>query len=302
VLDLNLVVADMEKMLHRLIGEDVDLVTRADAGLGCVKVDPGQIEQVIMNLAVNSRDAMPAGGRLSIETRNVELDEEYASDNVGVRPGRYVLLSVGDTGCGISDEVRGHLFEPFFTTKEQGKGTGLGLSTVYGIVAQSGGHIAVESEVGRGTRFLIYLPRAEEDASRDEADEAPPPARSTETILLVEDDEMVRETIQEALESNGHVVLAAASADEGVRIAESHIGPIHLLVTDVVMPRRGGRELAEALRRLRPDMRVLYVSGYPNDSWEAGGEFDARTFLSKPFTPDALLHKVREVLASPTGL
>jgi PAS domain S-box-containing protein len=301
VLDLNAVLSGIEKMLRRLIGEDIDLITRFAPDLGTVKVDPGQIEQVILNLAVNARDAMPRGGKLTIETANVNLDEDYARRHVGVTPGAYVMLAVSDTGSGMDPETQSRIFEPFFTTKTHGGGTGLGLATVYGIVKQSGGHIWVYSEPGRGSTFKIYFPRVEEAA-----DELKPrsafaqPTQGSETILLVEDEEIVREVAERILVYQGYKVLVARDANDALRLCETHEGPIHLMVTDVVMPQMSGRALAEQVVHLRPETKVLYVSGYTDNAIVHHGVLEEGTaFLGKPFTPDALAKKVREVLDSP---
>jgi PAS domain S-box-containing protein len=299
VLDLNAVVGGMGMLVQRLIGEDIELISTARAGLGTVRVDPGQIEQVIMNLAVNARDAMPGGGRLTIETANADLDENYARSHVGVTPGPYVMLAVSDTGCGMDAETQAHLFEPFFTTKEEGKGTGLGLSTVYGIVKQSGGNIWVYSEPGRGTSVKIYLPRVEEPVDSPAAAQPTVPIRGSETILLVEDDEGVRSLARDILQAYGYSVLEAPDGNEAMLFAERHPGPIHLLVTDVVLPQMNGRELAERLARERPEMRVLYLSGYTDEAIIHHGVLDQGTpFLQKPYTPGTLAQKVRGVLDS----
>ncbi|HET8578019.1 MAG TPA: ATP-binding protein [Methylomirabilota bacterium] len=370
VLDINTIVGGIHKMLQRLIGETINLVTVTAPDLGPVKADPGQVEQMILNLAVNGRDAMPDGGRLTLRTANVELDEATARRRGNAKPGQYVMLEVSDTGVGMDSETKSHIFEPFFTTKDQGKGTGLGLSTVYGIVNQSGGHVWVESEPGRGTTFRVYLPRIEVPAeakapatpmrrredfaaqrlqmeppvpvavappaappapaptappARRREDPAPPPpppppvevpvaavtpietpivddgpktARG-ETILLVEDAQRVRAVVREILEMNGYGVLEARHGAEALEISGKHPGPIHLMVTDVVMPQMSGRELAQRLAPLRPEMRVLYMSGYTDDAIVRHGVLGAgMAFLSKPFTPDALAAKVREVLDS----
>ena len=301
VLNLNGVVTDMDKMLRRLIGEDVELVTALGAGLGSVKADPGQVEQVLMNLVVNARDAMPQGGRLTIETKNVYLDEGYASQHVAVQPGPYVVLAVSDTGTGMDAETQEHIFEPFFTTKGQGRGTGLGLSTVYGIVTQSGGHIRVKSEVGHGASFQIFLPRIDEQAGEytESTDKAELP-KGGGTVLLVEDEEVVRRMAREVLEMSRYKVLEAASGGDALLICEQYEGPIHLMITDVVMPQMSGRELAERLGTLRPEMRVLYMSGYTDDAiWRHGASDEGAFFIPKPFTPDALVRKVRDVLNTP---
>jgi signal transduction histidine kinase/ActR/RegA family two-component response regulator len=297
VLDLGAVTTDMKDMLGRLIGEDIALLTAPTPGLGRVKADRGQIEQVIMNLAVNARDSMPQGGRLILETANVDLDDEYVRRHVGARPGPHVMLAVSDTGAGIPREIQGHIFEPFFTTKEQGKGTGLGLATVYGIVKQSGGYIEVDSEPGRGTTFRIYLPRVDAASPADRPPRPAPVAGGTETILLVEDEEGVRELARDILRASGYTVLEARNGAEALLLCERHQGPLHLLLTDVVMPRMSGRELAERLAPLRPDLRVLYMSGYTDDAVIRHGVLGAGTaFLQKPFTPAGLVQSVRDTL------
>jgi signal transduction histidine kinase/ActR/RegA family two-component response regulator len=299
VLDLNAVTADMKDMLGRLIGEDIALVTNHGPGLGHVKADRGQIEQVLMNLAVNARDAMPRGGHLIVETENVDLDAEYVRRHVGARPGPHVMLAVSDSGVGIAREILPHIFEPFFTTKEQGKGTGLGLATVYGIVKQSGGYIEVESEPDRGTTFRVYLPRVDAHVPTAEQRASRPPAigAGTETILLVEDEEGVRELARDILRASGYTVIEARNGSEALQLSERHQGPLELLLTDVVMPRMSGRELAERLAPLRPDMSVLYMSGYTDDAVIRHGVLGADTaFLQKPFTPATLVQRVRETL------
>ncbi|HEX8845297.1 MAG TPA: PAS domain S-box protein [Pyrinomonadaceae bacterium] len=298
VLDLNAVVTDMDKMLRRLIGEDIDLLTVTDRALGNVKADPGQIEQVILNLAVNARDAMPKGGKLTIETANIYLGGKYAGEHVAVRPGRYVMLAISDNGCGMDEAIQERIFEPFFTTKELGKGTGLGLSTVYGIVKQSGGNIWVYSEVGKGTTFKVYLPRFDEASEaaweRDAELEWP---QGSETVLLVEDEEMVREMTRQILEMHGYRVLEANNGKEAIRLCHEHEGRIDLVMTDVVMPQMGGRELIERLAPLLPEAKVLYMSGYTDDAIVHHGVLDeSMYFLQKPFSPDVLINKVREAL------
>ncbi|HMH44098.1 MAG TPA: ATP-binding protein, partial [Pyrinomonadaceae bacterium] len=300
VLDLNTVIGDLDKMLRRLIGEHIDMQTVLSADLGNVKADPGQIEQVLLNLAVNARDAMPEGGSLTIETNNVHLDVSYTQAHRPVEAGSYVMIAVSDSGCGMPQELQSRIFEPFFTTKEKGKGTGLGLATVYGIVKQSGGNISVYSEPGHGTTFKIYLPRVDEAVKIAE----PLLVRSdnligSETVLLVEDEEAVRDMAQEILKSNGYKVLRAGDGNEAIKVSEQFEGAIDLMVTDVVMPHLGGRELAERLSLTRPGMRVLYMSGYTDDAIVHHGVLDGRVaFLEKPFTPDVLALKIREVLTA----
>jgi len=299
VLDVNATVASTEKLLRRLIGEDIQLVAKLGSGLGSVKADPGQIEQVIMNLAVNARDAMPAGGQLTIETANVEMDEAYVRGHPLAQPGRYVMLAVSDTGTGMDEQTKAHIFEPFFTTKELGKGTGLGLATVYGIVKQSGGFIWLYSEPGHGTSFKIYMPRVDESAERATPAAAAPLPRGTETILVVEDAPAVRAVTRQVLERQGYTVLEAPNGGAALVLATKHHGPIHLLLTDVVMPGVNGRQLAEQLARPRPDMMVLFTSGYTDDSVVRHGVLESGiAYLQKPFTPDGVARKVREVLDS----
>ncbi len=298
VLDLNAVVTTMGRILQRLIGEDIELVTGLDPALGRVNADPGQLEQVLLNLAVNARDAMPQGGRLTLETANVELDEADARWHAGVASGRYVRLAVRDTGIGMDAATQSHLFEPFFTTKELGQGTGLGLATVYGIVRQSGGHITVDSTPGRGTAFTIYLPRLGEGVEAAEPVVAPAkPRKGSETVLLVEDEAGVRGVAQEILRSTGYIVLAASDGHEALRISIQHEGPIHLLLTDVVMPGLSGPALVSRLASRRPKMRVMYMSGYTEDTIvQHGLPNPGMVFLQKPFTPEVLTRKVRELL------
>ena len=298
VLDLNAVVGNTASMLRRVIGEDVKLTTTTATGLWPVKADPGQVEQILLNLAVNARDAMPTGGRLTIETGNVELDATYAASHPDARPGPHVLLAVSDSGCGMTPEVRVKIFEPFFTTKGPGKGTGLGLATVYGIVKQSGGHVGVYSEVGVGTPFKVYLPRTGPAGEGPKAYAVPPaPPRGTETVLVVEDDAAVRALTRHVLQHAGYAVLEAVDGDEALRAAAGHPGCIHLLVTDVVMPGTGGRAAAERLAERHPGLRVLFVSGYTDDAVVRHGVLhESVNFLQKPFTPAALAWKVREVL------
>jgi len=300
VLDLNSIVIGLDKLLRRLMDEDIEMLTVADKPVGAIKADPGQIEQVIMNLVVNARDAMPDGGRLIVETSNVDLDAGYARDHATVRPGRYVMLAVSDTGTGMSADTVAHIFEPFYTTKESGRGTGLGLSTVYGIVKQSGGYIWVYSELGRGTSFKVYLPRVDEAVEALPAAKRTPQERvkmGTETILLVEDEPDLRELTRTVLAAKGYTVVEARNAEEAERLAESNGAKIHLLLTDVIMPGISGRELAKRILARQPSMRVLYMSGYTYNVIAQGGTLERGvSFLQKPFTPSALVEKVRDVL------
>ncbi len=293
VIDLNDLIKNVGRMLRRLIGEDLVLVTELAKDLGAVRVDPGQVEQVLVNLAVNARDAMPDGGRLIVRTDNVT-----ATDSAELPNGRYVVIEVADTGTGMDDATLGRVFEPFFTTKERGKGTGLGLATVYGIVRQSGGQISVTSAPGAGTTFRIHLPRVDApvEAARTTAPLAAPVA-GTETILVAEDEQIVRALIRKVLEQAGYTVLLGDGGTEALQLAERHSGPIHLLVTDVVMPGMSGRELARRLLARRPDTKVLFLSGYADDAVERHGVLEPGTaFMQKPFTPGALATRVREVL------
>ena len=301
VIDLNALVTDFEKILHRVIGEHIDLRTRPEAASSRVKADPNQIEQVILNLGVNARDAMPKGGRLLIRTADVEMDAAAARVLApDLPPGDYVLLEVSDTGHGMTDEVKSRIFEPFFTTKEPGKGTGLGLATVYGVVKQSGGSLAVESSAGGGSTFRIYLPleAGDLDEARPKMVVPPePPRKTAETILVVEDEEIVRELVCQVLADQGYDVLCASNGSEGLRLSGAHAGQIKLLITDVVMPVIGGLELARTMSAARPDIKVLYVSGYSeSDISEQGILASELEFLEKPFTPQVLIRKVREVL------
>jgi CheY-like chemotaxis protein len=297
VVDLNAVVRGLKPLLSRLTGEDVELATRLAPPELLVRVDPGQIEQVILNLCINSRDAMPEGGRLSIETARVELDAASAEEQPELSPGSYALLAVADEGCGMDSETLSRVFEPFFTTKGPDRGTGLGLATVYGIVKQSGGHIWFESEAGRGTTCKVYLPVVTEKPG---ARSGPRPIRSPggrETILLVEDEEAVRRLSRRILELQGYTVLEASRPEEAEAIAAGEAGTIHLLLTDVVMPTASGRKLADRLLASRPGMKVLFMSGYTDNAIVHHGVLDETTaFLQKPFTPQVLARRVREVL------
>jgi two-component system, cell cycle sensor histidine kinase and response regulator CckA len=300
-MDVNAVVSDMEGMLRRLISEDIQITTVLTSGLHRVKADRAQIEQVLMNLAVNARDAMSGGGRLIIETANVELDDSYVASHPDARPGHHAMLAVSDTGHGMDSGTLSHVFEPFFTTKEPGRGTGLGLATVYGIVRQSGGHLAVYSEPGRGATFKVYLPRTDEaDAPTTDQPALEPPRRGSETVLLVEDEATLRTVIREQLEEGGYTVIDGPSPEEALSAAACHPGPIHLMVTDLVMPRFNGREAATRVSTARPGIKVLYMSGYASTAAGLLGPLPSpHWFLQKPFSLDTLFRKVREVLDSP---
>jgi CheY-like chemotaxis protein len=298
IVNLNNMLKDIDSMLSRLIGEDIQLVMELGEQIGNVKADQTRLEQVVMNLAVNARDAMPRGGALTIETLNTHLDEAYCSSHADVEPGEYVLLSVSDTGHGMRPETSNRIFDPFFTTKEKGVGTGLGLSTVYGIIKQHGGHVAVYSELDKGTTFKIYLPSVTESLTSKpskEIQEIRP--EGTETILLVEDERVVRDLAVEALEMLGYSVLCAASPSDAMQLAEKHADPIHLLLTDVVLPEIDGKTLYENLHEIRPEIKVLFVSGYTENYIVHRGILDSKVnFLPKPFSIDSLARKVRGVL------
>jgi two-component system cell cycle sensor histidine kinase/response regulator CckA len=298
IIDINELVVNMEKMLRRLIGEDIQLATVPGNEVGKVKTDPGQLEQVIMNIVVNGRDAMPQGGKLTIETCNFELDEEPARAHPGFRPGPYVLLAITDTGSGMDAETKSHLFEPFFTTKDPGKGTGLGLATAYGIVTQSGGSVSVYSEPHRGTTVKIYLPRVEEAIAEEQPElESAATLLGSETVLLVEDEARVRKLICEVLTMKGYQVLECTRAEEAVRLFDGHGPSIDLVIADVVMPEMSGPELVRRLAVQRPELRVLFISGYPDEAVIHHGILTSgAAFLQKPFLPDALARKVREIL------
>jgi PAS domain S-box len=304
VFNLNTLVWNAEKMLRRLISEDVEMVTATAKNLGAIKADPGQIDQVILNLVINARDAMPKGGTLTLETANVELDESYAQGHLGAVPGSYVMLAVTDNGLGMDDETQAHIFEPFFTTKELGKGTGLGLSMVYGIVKQSGGYIWVHSAPGKGSSFRVYLPRVFE---HEQEIAAPFPAAQSlagkETILLVEDDPLVRGLALEILKSRGYSVLVAERPDAALEICRRHGGKINLVLTDVIMPGMNGREMADEILAMRPEVGVLFMSGYTDTAvMRNGNGGKLASFLQKPFSPTVLGRKVREMLDQMEGV
>jgi CheY-like chemotaxis protein len=298
VLDLNEVVSNVDKMLRRIIGEDIDFITALSPSLGTIKADAGQIEQIILNLTVNARDAMPSGGKVIIETSNVRLDEKYAAAHAGVTPGEYVMLSVSDTGTGMDAATQKRIFEPFFTTKGVGKGTGLGLSTVYGIVQQSGGHIWVYSELRRGTSFKLYFARVDSTASASSPrlTKAAPP-NGVGTILLVEDDEAVRHVTARILRDRGYTVLETRRPSEARDICAQRGTSIDLLLTDIIMPETSGPRLAEELSRAYPQLRVLYMSGYAGAALEQAGWLDSdAAYLEKPFTPGSLADKVYAIM------
>jgi len=296
VINLNFILEDLGKMLHRIIGEEIELITSFAEDIGRVKADPGEIEQVIINLAVNAKDAMPQGGTLTITTANVELDEQFVRRHVGTLPGSYVVISVTDTGVGIPQAIQEQIFDPFFTTKEKGKGTGLGLATVYGIVKQSGGDIYLDSQPGKGTRFKIYLPQVDEPLEEvKQKKEAKILPRGNETILVVEDDNAVRKIAVQVLTTQGYNVLVAETGGDALLICEQEKKPIHLVLTDVVMPKMSGPELIERLKKVRKDFIVLYMSGY-TDKHVLKGLDDELNFIQKPFAIDTLAKKVRELL------
>ncbi len=300
VLNVNALLANTEKMLRRLIGEDVELRLRPGEGLGNIRADSNHIEQAIVNLAVNARDAMPGGGQIVIETGNVYLDENYSRTHLGVQPGEFVMVAVSDTGHGMDAETRRHIFEPFFTTKERGKGTGLGLATVYGMVKQSGGDIWVYSELGKGTTFKLYFPRVQDAAAQQTSGESDrTQIRGTETILLVEDEKAVRELTLKMLQQLGYTVMASESGEAALALSEAYPGEIALLVTDVVMPNMSGRQLADALIKARPGIKVLYLSGYTENTVIHHGVLEQGVdFLPKPFSREVLAQKIREILGS----
>ena len=301
VLDVNTLMADLKEMLRRLLQEDIELITVLDPQLGPVRADASQVEQVIVNLVINARDAMPQGGYLTIETTNVELDERYARQHPGVQPGSYAMLAISDTGSGMDEETLAHIFEPFFTTKAKGQGTGLGLSTAYGIVKQSGGTVSVYSVPGLGTTFKVYLPRILEAPKAIATAEEEPAAVNSEsgTILVVEDEPALRAFVREVLQRNRYTVIEAPDGAEALRLGTQHAEPIHMLISDVVMPRMSGRELADRLTAIYPGLKVVYMSGFTDDAIVRHGVLEKGIqFLQKPFTPEALLRKVREVLSS----
>src|SRR5271166_685814 len=303
VVDVNAIVTDMERLLRPLIGEDIELTTSLAPSVGCTRADAGQLEQVIMNLVVNAKDAMPNGGKICIRTAEVILDDSYRPENTLIKHGPYIMISVSDTGQGMDRETQARIFEPFFTTKEKGKGTGLGLSTVYGIIKQSGGYVFVQSELGRGTVFTIYFPRV--DGPSEAHGDTPvslAAAGGTETVLLVEDEDSVRQLVRETLESRGYRVLEAANGQAAITVAAGHSDPIHLVITDVVMPGLSGHELVQQLQPARPTLKVLYLSGYAQDAFPTTAAAESqKTFLQKPFTLQSLTRKVREILGPPAN-
>jgi CheY-like chemotaxis protein len=304
VLDLNGVLRQTERMLQRLIGEDIRIVLRLDPGLKAVRIDPAQVEQIVMNLAINARDAMPTGGTLTIETATVELDDTYARQHLAVVPGEYVMVAVSDTGEGMNPDVLAHVFEPFFTTKPIGKGTGLGLATVYGIVKQNHGNVWVYSEPGRGATFKIYFPALSREAARESPVAATPATPvGTETVLVVEDDARLRLLVRKSLERFGYTVLPTGNGADALKVAAAHTGSIELLLTDVVMPGMNGTALAREFAHVRPAAKVLFCSGYTENAIVHHGVLDAGiAFLQKPYSPLALAQKVREVLDAPRAV
>jgi PAS domain S-box-containing protein len=303
VIDVNAIVADMERLLRPLIGEDIELSTQLEPAVGCTRADAGQLEQVIMNLVVNAKDAVPNGGKICIRTASVNLDDSQHPENPVIKNGPYVMISVSDNGQGMDRETQARIFEPFFTTKEKGKGTGLGLSTVYGIIKQSGGYVFVQSEPGRGTVFTIYFPRVDEPSeARGDNPVSLASVGGSEIILLVEDEESVRQLVRETLEARGYQVLQAGDGNAALAVASSHEGSIHLVITDVVMPGLSGHELVEQLLPTRPGIKVLYLSGYAQDAFATRSAAEAqKAFLQKPFTLQSLARKVREVLGPPAN-
>ena len=303
IIDVNAIVSDMERLLRPLIGEDIELTTQLEPSVGCTRADAGQLEQVIMNLVVNAKDALPTGGKVCIRTAGVMLDDSYRPENTFIKPGPYVMISVSDSGQGMDRETQARIFEPFFTTKGKNKGTGLGLSTVYGIIKQSGGYVFVQSELGRGTVFTIYFPRVDEPCDALGATPVSVAAAGgSETILLVEDEESVRQLVRETLEARGYRVLEAGNGDAAIALAASHSDTIHLVITDVVMPGLSGHELAQQLNSARPGIKVLYLSGYAQDAFPNPSAQAHKAFLQKPFTLQSLSRKVREILGPPVSL
>ncbi len=302
ILNVNDIVQDMTKMLRRMIGEDIEMVLRTDPLLGQVQADPSQMEQILMNLASNARDAMPQGGTLTLTTANIDLEQAQSCPDADIAPGPYVMLTVSDTGQGMDEVTSTHAFEPFFTTKELGKGTGLGLATVYGIVKQSNGHIELESQLGHGTTFRIYLPRLATESVRSQDTQIPAEiCRGQETVLLVEDEEIVRRLTSFILQASGYTILSASSGEEALALCREHPGEISLMVTDILMPQMDGVRLAKLALEVRKDLKVLFISGYTKNILENYGEFDtSAAFLSKPVSPKVLTNKVREVLDAAT--
>lgn len=297
LLDLNTVLLDLRTMLKSVVGENVELEIRTESKPSLVHSERDQVEQAILNLVLNARDAMRDGGKITVSVERFTANEEFARLNPPLRPGPYVCLTVADTGCGMDAETRAHIFEPFFTTKELGKGTGLGLATVYGTVRQSGGGVVVESEPGKGSSFFIYLPRVKGSLAREASEPSVPPEHGTETILVAEDEDRIRNLVSDVLQLNGYTVLSARDGREALATAESHQGPIQLLITDLVMPQMGGRELAESIRPLRPETRVLFISGYSDRKTTSLPE--GADFLDKPFSPETLVRKLRQLLDAP---